>query len=38
MTQNKKKIIREKTERSTERLEEKGERIARFLPIFYWTD
>jgi len=38
MTQNKNKMIREKTERITERQEQKGERNARFLPIFYWTD
>ena len=41
MTQNKNKMIRNKTEknieRSTERQEQKGEN-ARFLPIFYWTD
>jgi hypothetical protein len=40
MTQNKNtnKMIRDQTERSTERQEQKGERNARFLPIFYWTD
>jgi len=40
MTQNKNKnkMIGEKTERITERQEQKGERNAIFLPIFYWTD
>ena len=40
MTQNKNKMLRmrEKTERITERQEQKEERNARFLPIFYWTD
>jgi len=38
MTQNKNKMIKEKIERITERQEQKGERNAGFLPIFYWTD
>ncbi len=48
MTQNKskKKMMGEQTEKnserdieiSTENRELKGERNARFLPIFYWTD
>jgi|NGEPerStandDraft_9_1074522.scaffolds.fasta_scaffold12950_3 hypothetical protein len=38
MTQNKNKMIREKTERITVRQEQKGDRNARFLPIIYWTD
>ena len=38
MTQNKNKMIREKTERITERQEQKGKRNVRFLPIIYWTD
>jgi hypothetical protein len=38
MTQNKNKMIREKTERITERQEQKEERNSRFLPIVYWTD
>jgi hypothetical protein len=42
VTQNENKIIKEETERITERITERKkdtwETNARFLPIFYWTD
>jgi hypothetical protein len=40
MTQNKNKIkiLKEETEMITEREEDKWERNAKSLPIFYWTD
>lgn len=38
MTQRKNKMIRETSERITEREEQKEEINVRFLPIIYWTD
>ena len=36
--QDKKKMIREKTDRISEGQDHKEERKDRFLPIFFWTD
>jgi hypothetical protein len=38
MEQSRNEIIKENTERMTERQERNEERNGRFLPIFFWTD